>query len=102
MFQPLEALEVLRGHCTQALNARRMAVVTLKAIGWTDKQAGAYLRLSPRAVRRHVDQARHKLFEGTDVEPTREALVAWFWCHSECCMAGALRALREGKLAKIA
>jgi hypothetical protein len=102
MLQPLEALEALRGHCTVAWNARRMAVITLKAVGWSDKQVAGYFGLSERAVRRHVEEARAKLFEGTEIEPTREALVAWFWCHTDCCMAGALNALCEGKLAKIA
>lgn len=75
-----------------------MVVTTLKAIGWPDKRIAAILGITERSVRRNLDMAKARIAEGTRIEPDRDALIAWWWCHTSCCMAGALHALEAGKL----
>jgi hypothetical protein len=98
MIQPRDQLVELRQHCAPAWAGTRLIVITLKATGWSDKRIALALHTTERSVRRNLDQARERLFDGTEIEPSREALVAWFWCHTQCCTAGALHSLETGRL----
>lgn len=102
MIEPRDQLQLIQDRCVPAWTGPRLAVVTLAAVAATDAQIASTLLITERSVRRHLQEGSARVFESTGTEATRGALVAWFWIHSGCCMAGAIRLLETGRLLKIA
>lgn len=90
MFQPREQLRLMRRLCLPSWSSAQLSVVALAALAATDTQIAGALFITERSVRRHIHEACARVFESSEISATREALVAWFWLHSNCCTAGAL------------
>lgn len=75
MIQPANDLRTIRARHVPAWPPRRLAVVTLMALGYPDKVLAVALGTTERAVRRNLSKAAACVFETTALDPTRRMLM---------------------------
>jgi len=95
---PFEQLLAIRGRHVAGLSLARLQVLAALTIGFTDRECAARLGISEATVRRHRANVQAQIFDPLEIIPSHWLLATWFWQHTTCCTASAVKMIETGHL----
>ena len=98
MQEPAELLRLLRDLCVPGLTYRQLQILGGCALGYSTEDIAAGLCLSRPTVFRHIEILESRVFDATDLTPSRHLLVAWAYTQKDCCSAGAWKMIENHQL----
>ena len=84
-LEPRMLLHVLEERHVRFLSETDATYLAHLDIGYTNAEIAAALTVTEATVRRHVSGLAHRVFELTELPPTRDRLKAWTPRHFGCC-----------------
>lgn len=84
-LEPRTVLHVLEERHVRFLTEREATYLAHLELGYTNAEIAAALTVTEATVRRHVSGLAHRVFDLTDLSPTRDRLKAWTPRHFGCC-----------------
>lgn len=84
-LEPRLLLRLLEERHLRFLNETDATYLAHLDLGYTNAEIAAALSVTEATVRRHVASLAHRVFDLTELPPTRDRLKAWTPRHFDCC-----------------
>jgi predicted transcriptional regulator len=89
MLQPSELFVILDSTHVRFLSELEMRCLAALEVGYTTAETAEGLGLAEPTVRRHLAELEHKVFDLTNIPPSRGKLATWVRRHFACCAQNA-------------
>ena len=84
-LEPRTLLRLLEERHVRFLTETDATYLAHLDLGYTNAEIAAALTVTEATVRRHVSSLAHRVFDLTELPPTRDRLKAWTPRHFSCC-----------------
>jgi hypothetical protein len=97
VLQPKLAMEIAREHHLRSLSFRHLQLLAFACGGgMSNRQIGTVLGLTEGVVRRSMGELHAIICVPIGCDRKDAMSATWFWLHTECCVAAALRMMEKG------
>ena len=98
MLQPNELFAILDLRHVHFLSELEMRCLAALEVGYTTNETAESLGVTDATVRRHLADIEHKVFDLTDVAPSRGKLATWVRRPFACCAQNAREMIENDRI----
>ncbi len=98
MLQTHELLDILDSRHVHFLSELEMRCLAALEVGYTTAEIADGLKISEPTVRRHFAELEHKVFDLTNIQPSRGKLATWVRRQFNCCTRDAREMIENDRI----